>query len=299
MTKPLPIPLEPQYDESWRSYLDRVATFYRCTTDALGNHLGLRPRGRWPADHGITLDPAPTEHVAALLGLTPTQVTAMHPARWDGHALQISAITKQAPHAWPIVPISWTYLRRPRACNECAAQPGYHRLTWHLPWVTHCAEHSVELHEPGPTTNSQSEGPRRTGLLLDLLTAPTAAFAGEVVPASTALRAWLECAILTAAAERPDWRTPPTAQTANRWLNHATPIAMATTREAEELLKPIIDNPRIRASRYAQASLYSPPMRNLIDSVLARWNRPSTPGHTPLATSSPTASYHPKMEGPR
>lgn len=62
---------------------------------------------------------------------------------------------------------------------------------------------------------------------------------------------------------------------------------------------PIIDNPRVRASRYAQASLHSPPMRSLIDSVLARWNRPSPPGHTPLVTSSPTASYHPKMEGPR
>lgn len=295
----LPLTIKPQPDESWRSYLDRVAKSYRCTTDALGNHLGLRPRGRWPADHGITLGSALTEHVAIQLGLEPTRVTAMHPARWDGHALQVTAITKQAPHAWHIVPISWTYLRQPRTCNECVSQYGYRRLTWHLPWVTHCVEHSVQLNEPGETSNDTGDDVRRTAILLGLLAAEMACFAGQSAPGTTVLRAWLECAILTAAAERPDWRTPPTAQTANRWLSYATPIAMATTREAEELLKPVIDNPRVRASRYAQASLYSPPMRNLIDSVLARWNRPSTPGHTPLVTSSPTASHHPKTEGPR
>lgn len=271
----LPLTIEPQPDESWRSYLERVATFYRCTTDAFGNHLGLRPRGRWPADHGITLGPALTGRVAALLGLEPTQVTAMHPARWDGHALQISAITKQAPHTWHIVPISWTYLRQPRTCDQCVSQYGYRRLSWHLPWVTHCIEHSAQLHEPGEAGNDPGDGAPRTALLLGLLTAPTAVFAGQVAPATAVLRAWLECAILIASAERPDWRTPPTAQTANRWLGDAAPIAMTTTREAEELLKPVIDNPRVRASRYAQASLYSPPMRNLLDSMHARWNRTS------------------------
>lgn len=269
-------------------------------TDApLGNHLRLRSSGRWPADHGIALDPTLTQHVATQLGLDPT-VTAMRRARWDGHTLQISAITKQAPHAWPIVPISWTYLRQPRTCDECVSQYGYRRLTWHRPWMTDCVEHAVRLHELGEGGNNPGDDVRRTAMLLGLLAAPTAVFASQSAPSTTVLRAWLECTLLTAATERPDWRTPPTAQTANRWLSYATPIVMATTtREAEELLKPIIDNPQVRASRYSQASLYSPPMRNLIDSVLARWNRPSTPGHTPLVTSTPTASCHPKTEGPR
>jgi len=296
VTRPLPIPLQPRDDESWRSYLDRVAKFYGCTTESLGTHLGLRPNQRWPAEHGITLGPALTEHVAAQLGLTPTQVTAMHPARWDGHALQTSAITKQTSHAWPIVPINWTYLRQPRTCEDCVTQHGYHRLTWHLPWVTHCIEHSMQLHEPRETANAPGDGARRTALLLNLLTAPTAVFAGQVVPASTALRAWLECAILIAATQHPDWRTSPTAQTAHRWLSCAEPIATAsTTHQAEALLKPIIRNPRVSAGRYAQASLYSPPMRNLIDSINARWNRASPP-KPHLTNATHTA---PEMEGPR
>ena len=283
---PLPLTFEPQPDEAWRSYLYRVAKSYRCTTDALGDHLGLKPTGRWPADHGITLDPALTEHVATQLGLTPAQITAMHPARWDGHALQISAITKQAPHAWPIVPISWTYLRQPRTCDECIAQYGYQRLTWHLPWATHCPEHSALLSAPHELDGA-SDGKRRTSTMLKLLTETTGSFAGEEAPAPTVLRAWLECAILTAATERPDWRTPPTAQTASRWLGYAEPIAMATTtHQAEKLLKPIIENPQVRAGRYAQASLYSPPMRNLIDSVHARWSRALPPEPKPRATSA-------------
>ncbi len=278
---PLPLIVRPQPEESWRSYLDRVARLYCCTTEALGDHLGLRPNRRWSASHGITLDPALTEHVATRLGLTPDQITEMHPARWDGRALQISAITKQAPHAWPIVPINWTYLRQPRACEACVAQHGYRRLTWHLPWATHCVEHSVELHEPEETTKSQSDDAQRTALLLNLLTAPTAVFAGQEVPAATALRAWLECAILIAAEQHPDWRTPPTAHTAHRWLSRAELIAAASTpHDAEALLKPILRKPQITAGRYAQASLYSPPMRNLIDSINARWSRVLPPAPT-------------------
>jgi hypothetical protein len=154
----------------------------------------------------------------------------------------------------------------------------------------------VQLHEPGETTNSQSDDAWRTTLLLTLLTAPTAVFAGQEVPATTALRAWLECAILIAATQHPDWRTSPTAQTAHRWLSCAEPIATAsTTHQAEALLKPIIRNPRVSAGRYAQASLYSPPMRNLIDSINARWNRAS-----PLKPN-PTNATHTalKMEGSR
>lgn len=237
----LPVALEPNPDESWRSYLDRVARFYRCTTESLGTHLGLRPNNQWPTHHGIFLDPALTSQASAMLGITCAQITNMHLARWDGRALQVAAITGQSRRPWPVVPLSWTFLNHPRTCDACLAKYGYHRLTWHLPWVTHCVEHSVQLRELGEATNAPSDGAQRTALLLNLLTAPIGVFAGEVMPAATALRAWLECAILTAAAEHPDWRTPPTAQTAHRWLSCAAPIATATTAQrAEELLKPII-----------------------------------------------------------
>lgn len=296
MTRPLPIPVQLSTDESWRSYLNRVAKVYCCTAETLGGHLGLRPNRRWPASHGITLDPALTEHVATQLALPPNQITEMHPARWDGRALQISAITKQTPHAWPIVPINWTYLRQPRTCEACVTQYGYQRMTWHLPWVTHCVEHSVQLHELAEIRNNPGDGARRTALLLNLLNTPTAVFAGQEVPSETALRAWLECTILIAAAQHPDWRTPPTAHTAHRWLSSAETIAaVGTAHQAEALLKPIIRNPQISAGRYAQASLYSPPMRNPVDSINARWNRASPP--KPHLTDTTRIAL--KMEGPR
>ena len=68
---PLPIVTQPEPDESWRSYLARVATLYHCTSETLGAHLGLRDTGRWPAHHGITLDSDRTRHAADILGLDP------------------------------------------------------------------------------------------------------------------------------------------------------------------------------------------------------------------------------------
>jgi hypothetical protein len=49
----------------------------------------------------------------------------------------------------------------------------------------------MQLHELGEGGNNLGDGTRRTVLLLDLLTAPTAVFADQVAPATTALRAWL------------------------------------------------------------------------------------------------------------
>lgn len=47
------------------------------------------------------------------------------------------------------------------------------------------------------------------------------------------------------------------------------------TPDAGELLKPSIRIPQVIARRYAQAPLYSPPMRTLIGFAHARWNRAS------------------------
>ena len=64
--------------------------------------------------------------------------------------------------------------------------------------------------------------------------------------------------------------------TADRWLSHASQIAFANSPEdAVGQVRSTINERSIRASRYAQANLYSPPLRNLIDDALARWHRPA------------------------
>lgn len=272
---PLPIVTQPEPDESWRSYLARVATLYHCTSETLGAHLGLRDTGRWPAHHGITLDSDRTRHAADILGLDPAQVTAMHLQRWDGIAIDIAALTGAAPRRWKIVPLSWTYLTHPRPCPDCLPQDGFEHLSWYLPWVTHCTRHATLL-GPGDDEVRRSSSPAaRTVDLLRLLNADFANFADEAVQAPTALRAWLEAAVLVAASEaRTDWRTPPSAADADRWLSQASAIALADTREdAEAEVRQVIQQPSVRAGRYARANLYSPPMRDLIDSALARWGR--------------------------
>ena len=206
---PLPIVTQPEPDESWRSYLARVATAYHCTSETLGAHLGLRDAGRWPAHHGITLDSDRTRHAADILGLDPAQVTAMHLQRWDGIAIDIAALTGAAPRHWKIVPLSWTYLTHPRPCPDCLPQDGFEHLSWYLP-LGHRTRHATLL-GPGDDEVRRSSSPAaRTVDLLRLLNADFANFAGEALQAPTALRAWLEAAVLVAASEaRTDWRAPP------------------------------------------------------------------------------------------
>lgn len=268
----LPVTITPRVNEAWAGYLARVAARYRCRVEDLGRHLGLRNNNRWPAHHGITLDQNLTERVSEKLGLQPGQVTAMHLQRWDGTALAIGAIVGVRSRPWPIVPLSWTYLTHPRRCTSCRAED-HIDLTWHLPWITHCTRHGAALDSHQLT----STGLVRNTALLHLLDQPTATFAGERIPASTALRAWLETALLIAASQaRPNWRTPPTSAEADHWLSHASQIASANSpEEAVGQVLSTINERSVRASRYTQANLYSPPLRNLIDDALARWHRPA------------------------
>ncbi len=261
----LPLTVAPQPYEAWPGYLAGVASTLHCRTEDLGAQLGLRTTGRWPAHHGITLDPDRTQHAATALGLRPSDVTAMHLQRWDGTALNIQDITGAGRRSWPIVPLSWTHLTRPRPCTACQAV-GHEDLHQYLPWITHCTHHATS-----PTDPSGSSQPAHQ--LDELLEAETAIFAGEAVPAQLALRCWLEATILIAASRmRQDWRTPPTADEAEHWLNEAAEIAAASNYDdARAATRRALEQPAVRAGRYAQASLYGAPLRNLIDDVLARW----------------------------
>lgn len=203
----------------------------------------------------------------------------MHLARWDGTALHLGAITGHGPRPWPLVPLSWTYLAHPRTCIACN-RDGHELLYSYLPWITCCPHHDQPLTDPSGPPPGDPRTVRRNRQLVALLDEPTGKFAGQQVTAAVALRSWLECAVLIAAAEgRQDWRSPPTATAAGQWLTRAADIADAPTiHDAEQLLRPVIRRPTVRAGRYAQASLYGPPIRNLIDSLNARWNRSSATG---------------------
>lgn len=150
----LPLTVAPQPYDAWPGYLARVASTLHCRTEDLGAHLGLRTTGRWPAHHGVTLDPNRTQHAARALGLRPSDVTAMHLQRWDGTALDIQDITGAGPRSWPIVPLSWTRLTRPRPCAPCQAVVGHEDLHQYLGSPT------------APTTEHRPLTPREARSLL-------------------------------------------------------------------------------------------------------------------------------------
>lgn len=266
-------------DEAWRSYLGKVAREHSCRIEEIGARLGVWQKGRWLATCRVNLTVDHAQHAARTLNLTIEQVMLMYPSRWDGLALQVGALTHTRPNLWPNLPTAWTYTATPRACPTCRTEnPSYTSLLWHLPWITHCARHGAALIDHSTADPPiKDSGRDRTNDLIGLLDRhQVAPFAGAEVPAPLALRAWLECAALLAATNNHrHWSRPPTIHEADHWLNQAAPIAQANRYDdAEKLVRTAVRSPTLGESHYRQARLYSPPLRDLIDSALSRWAFP-------------------------
>lgn len=143
----LPLALDPEPDETWHSYLTRRAAQHSCTVTELADHIGLRIDGRWPAYHGVILDPGRTDAVAPVLGLTPAQVQDTHLASYDQRAFDLASLrgTPGIDTTRKTVQRSWVHLAGSSYCPACLAVDGSWRLAWRIPWITACLEHQVRL----------------------------------------------------------------------------------------------------------------------------------------------------------
>lgn len=145
--RPLPISVPVESDESWDSYLTRVAVANCVTMLALGQHAGMVVNGRWPALYGVRLwKSAAVERAAHMLGIEPPQIAAMHLQRFDQVALDLSPLI--GTDNWRAVVDtcrSWVFLTGSRYCPACLSADGRWRVTWRLPWITTCLHHEVLL----------------------------------------------------------------------------------------------------------------------------------------------------------
>lgn len=128
----------------------------------------------------------------------------------------------------------------------------------------------------GETATSVT-GAERTTMMLDLLESKnTAEFAGLEAPARMVVRAWLECAALFAAAaeHHGQRRTPLNVRAVDHWLDMASRIALARCpRDVEHPVRRAIDAAQLGESHFRRSLLYSPPLRDLIDSSRSSWAR--------------------------
>lgn len=152
----VPLRLEPGPDETWNSYLTRVAATNACTLAELADHLDLRgPRGRWPGYYGVTIAPEVSRRVAPRLGLTVAAVKRMHLAAYDQHAFDLGGLTGSGQGGLgatrATVHAAWTWLAGSTYCPVCLADTGgTWRLTWRIPWITTCLTHATPLHGTCP-----------------------------------------------------------------------------------------------------------------------------------------------------
>lgn len=152
--RPLPFRTEPSEDESWHSYLSRVAREHDCSLADLAVHLGVRDarKGRWPAYFGVTIDEKQARRAAWSLNLTAKQVHEMQLAKYDQIAVDLSPLdasdginsTRLASQR------SWVHLAGTAYCPRCLAEAPVWAVKWRLPWTTVCHRHQVFLEHQCP-----------------------------------------------------------------------------------------------------------------------------------------------------
>ena len=157
----LPIFVEPVADESFASYVDRLAAAFRVPVSVLlAATLGTR-RGDLPLrGYGVTL---PTTHLRSFAfstGLDPERVRQMLLESYIGIAFRHSGDRRPLDRS-RLLSGEWAYLTGSHVCPACLTErSAAWRLSWKLPWSFACEEHGCLLVDACPGCGSRT-GPGR------------------------------------------------------------------------------------------------------------------------------------------
>lgn len=140
----LPIVVTPTTNESWDSYLTRVAHAHDVSLQSVADTIGVRVGSQWPAFYGVVIDPATTRRAADRLGIDPAAVRSMQLSRYDGSVFDLTPLRVQRDitAARAVAARNWVYLAGSHYCPHCLdAHDGAWQLSWRLPWSTCCQTH--------------------------------------------------------------------------------------------------------------------------------------------------------------
>lgn len=143
----LPVRIEPSLDESFSSYLDRLAWRLGVPLTALLESAGLteviQTRFR---QYGVTLDRASRDAFAHTAWLDPETVDGLLLSRYDGIALDLAALSTRPAFLRGLPKRRWVYTRGSLFCPACLEErEGAWKLSWRFPWSYACVEHALLL----------------------------------------------------------------------------------------------------------------------------------------------------------
>lgn len=140
--------------ESFRSYVERLAVFYKLMLAEMISRLGMAPSTdpRALTGFGIVLSEKWIAEFARTTRISEEAVRGTLLSAYDGIAIDLSGIDFEDPQS--IVRIAsreWAYLSGSHYCPICLAESkGAWKLAWKLPWSYCCIEHSCLLEDTCP-----------------------------------------------------------------------------------------------------------------------------------------------------
>lgn len=146
----------PQADETFASWVDRMARVNRCPPAEVADLMGIRLRGVYasarPPVFGVQCDEAVRQAVYAATGVPGSAVDRMHLSVFEGGPLGVAAVLSASKAHWPSAARGWAEVYGSRACPCCLlASGGVWRLWWKLSCAAVCPEHQVTLLDRCPT----------------------------------------------------------------------------------------------------------------------------------------------------
>lgn len=139
----LPLAVTSIRNESWDSYLTRVAHAHDTSLQTVADTIGVRVDSRWPAFYGVVIDSDTAHRASDRLGIDVAAVEAMQLARYDRRVFDLAPLRERGDvaAARTVAARNWVYLAGSHYCPECLAMDGAWQLSWRLPWATCCPIH--------------------------------------------------------------------------------------------------------------------------------------------------------------
>ncbi|WP_370444182.1 TniQ family protein [Streptomyces sp. Root264] len=150
MPRRLALVTAPRADETFASWVDRMARVNRCPPAEVANLMGLHLRGVYastrPPVFGVQCDEAVRQAVYAATGVPGSAVDRMHLSVFEDGPLSVAAVLSASKARGPSAAREWVEVYGSRACPCCLlASGGVWRLWWKLSCAAVCPEHQVKL----------------------------------------------------------------------------------------------------------------------------------------------------------
>lgn len=158
-------------DESFRSYLDRLAAFHRVTLSTLNPYVGLSRTSGFPTDRrafGIQMDERTISEFANTTKVSTDAIRKLLLYSYHGRVLNLLEFSPGGSmDARKASVREWAYFSGSHFCPQCLHEnEGAWFLRWKLPWTFACTVHKALLFDTCPSCEQRSLASRSNGTLL-------------------------------------------------------------------------------------------------------------------------------------